>query len=84
MNHAVIRMRHAKMSQAKLFRITGQRVHLLPGHRVLYGLILIMRRSIVVGHAENLFRPQTFQTTRTHSVESLRTGHFMTVKPVYI
>ena len=42
--------------------------------------VLIVWRSIMVGHAVNLFRTETFQPTGTHSRKSLRTGQLMAIE----
>ena len=79
MDDTVLRVHHAEVGQTEIGRILGQRVHLCFADRVLYRLILVVRRSIVVRHTINVVGTETFQASGTHAGESLRTGHFMTI-----
>ena len=84
MDNAVFLIHHAEMLQTEIFRILSQRIHLRLRNSILDRFILIVRRRIVVGHTEYLFRTETFKTSGTQSGKSLRAGYFMAVKPVYV
>ena len=84
MDNAVFLIHHAEMLQTEIFRILSQRIHLHLRNSILDRFILIVRRRIVVGHTEYLFRTETFNTSGTQSGKSLRAGYFMAVKPVYV
>ena len=84
MDNAVLLVHHAEMLQPEVFRIPGKRIHLRLRNRVFNRLVLIVRRRIMVGHTEYLFRAETLNPPCTQSGKSLRTGYFMAIKPVYV
>ena len=70
------------MSQSELGGIALQRVHLSLGHRILYGFVLVVGRSIVVRHTHYPFRTETAYAPLPEGVKSLRAGHFVAIEPV--
>ena len=84
MDDSVLRVHHPVMSQAEFFGILLQRIHLSPRNRVFNRLVLIVCRSVMVGHAEHFFGTQHFQPPCTKPCKRLRAGHFVAIQPINI
>ena len=84
MDDSVAGIHHPEMGQAEFLRIGGKSVNLFFGNRVLNRFVLVMGRGVVVRHAEDLLRAETFQAPGLHPFESLRAGHLMAIKAVNI
>ena len=81
---AVLRIHHAEMCQTEFLGICGKCINLRLTDRIFDRLVLIVSGCIMVGHAEDTVGAEAFQSSRTHSFESLRRCHLMTVKPIDI
>ena len=84
MDDTIALVHHTVMRQSELGGILGQCVDLFLGYRVLDGLVLIVRRGVMVRHTEYLLGTETLQTTGAQAVEGLGRSHFMTVESVDI
>ena len=58
---AIVGVHHTVVGQPKLSRIALEGLHLSPGYRVGYRLVLVVGRDVVVGHAEHLLRSEYLQ-----------------------
>ena len=65
MDDAVVGVHHPPIGKSELASIGRKRVHLFARHGVGNGFILVVRRRVVVGHAEDVVGPKTLQTTGT-------------------
>ena len=84
MDDAVILRHHTEMRQSEVGCILRQHIHLLFRYRVFDGLILIMRRCVMIRHTEDLLRTETFQSPGPHALKGLGRSHLMTIEPVDI
>ena len=82
MDDAIVFRHHAIVCQSKLLGILSQRVHLLLRDGVGNGFVLVVRGCVVVGHAVDVVRTETLQTTGSHAIESLGRRHLMTIEAV--
>ena len=84
MDDSVTGIHHPEMSQTEFLRIGGKSVNLFLGYGILDRFVLVMGRGVVVRHAEDLLRTETFQAPGLHPFESLRAGDLMAIKAVNI
>ena len=81
-NNAVFGVEHSEVVEAELDRVSGQSVDLRLRNGVGYRLVLVVRRGVVVWHAENLLGPQTLDAALAKSVKCLRTCYFVAIQSV--
>ena len=72
MDDAIVSGHHAIVRQSEILGILRQRTDLLGRDGVGNGLVLVVRRRVVVGHAVDFVWTETLQSTGSHAVESLR------------
>ena len=82
MDDAVVGRHHAVVGDAKLLGVTRQRLYLLTADGVGDGLVLVVRRRVVVGHTIDVVGTEAAQSTLSHPFESLRRRHLVTVEAV--
>ena len=84
MDDSVLVVHHSEVVESEIGCIFSEGFDLCPADRVLDGLVLVVRRRVVVRHTEDFVRPEAFEASLPHSFESLRRSDFMAVKPVDI
>ena len=84
MDNSISLIHHTEMLQTEVLGILSQSIDLGFRDRVFNGFILVVRRRIMVGHTEYLFRTETFDSACTQSGKSLRARYLMTIKTVYV
>ena len=84
MDDSVLGMHHAEVRETKFGCVLLKRVDLGARYGILDGFVLIVRGSVVVGHAKNLVGAEDAQLATAKSGEGLGARHFMTVKAVDI
>ena len=71
------------MADTKLLTISGKCLHLLTSDGVVDAFLLVAR-CVVVGHRIDVVRPESLDAFVAKRVKSLRTCHFVSIKPVNI
>ena len=70
------------MHQTKLGGVPFQGLHLTAAYIISESCPF--SRDVVVRHTDYPLRAQNATATLSYAIESLRAGHFVTVKPVYV
>ena len=84
MDDTIVLRHHTVVRQSEVCRVLRQRVHLRLRYRILDGLVLIVRRRVMIGHAVDLLRTEALQPSGPHAFERLWRGHLVTVQTVDI
>ena len=72
MDNAVVFRHHTVVCQSEVLGVLCQCGHLLGADRVFNGFVLVVCWCVVVGHTEDMVGTETFQSSGSHALESLR------------
>ena len=78
----IVLRHHAVVGKTKFSGILRQCVNLLLGYRVLDGFVLIVGRSVMVGHTVDMVGTEALESSLPHTSECLWRRHLVAIETV--
>jgi hypothetical protein len=78
----VFGVEHTEMVKTELLSILSEGIYLRFAHLILDRFVLVVGRGVMVGHTEDIFRAEAFDSATSHPLESLGACHLMAIEAV--